>query len=246
MGYIWIADDGLSMFYRLDKLGKSAREQVYISEAANGAQRLKERVAPEGLAMFREALLAVQKHAFVPRASVCGFLRDDGTAVCKKLEWKANELSLYKVVLLNLGELRRMQVEYQPYLQKYEDIALTHHVLRCGGHTLKCQKFCYCAVVAGEGGCQEQRQKNEAGTGLGDLMPASVYNKLPEEQKKIIKELHTWVQSKERLWKDKVTTNPDIEKKGKAELSAAKQQEKKERIERREKKKVRKKGKEKD
>eukprot|EP00913_Durusdinium_trenchii_P025059 g23523.t1 len=46
-------------------------------------KRMKHRVA-NGL-MFQEALLAVQRHHFIGRAAVAGFLRDDGTAVCKRL-----------------------------------------------------------------------------------------------------------------------------------------------------------------
>merc|ERR1719215_1614130 len=105
-----------------------------------------------------------------------------------------------------------MKVEYPPDLQKYEDIALTHHVMRSGGHTLKCQKFCFWAAHSGEGGCSEQRQKKEGGTQLADLMPIAAFCKLQEEQKKIIKELHVWVQSKERLWKHKVDSGIAVPK----------------------------------
>merc|ERR1719265_2361696 len=94
--------------------------------------------------MFRDALVKVQGHSSLAKVAVAGFLRDDDTAVCKRLEWKTNELSLYKIVLLNLGTLKALGVEYQPDLQMYEDICVTHEVLlKDGGRTLKCQNYCF-------------------------------------------------------------------------------------------------------
>jgi len=150
--------------------------------------------------MFREAFVAVQRHPFITRAAVAGFLRDDGTAVCKRMDWKSDELSLYKVVLLNIDELMRLGVEYQRDLMMYEDICLTHQVLRLGGHTLKCQSFCYWAAHASSGGCQDQRkQKSESGTSLFDLMAPAAFRKLCASHQDTVKELHTWVRSKEQI-----------------------------------------------
>lgn len=96
--YAWIVDDALSMFYRLVPLShhEAPQQPTYVGERA-WVQRLKERSAPKGARMFREAFVAVQRHPFITRAAVAGFLRDDGTAVCKRMDWKSDELSLYKV-----------------------------------------------------------------------------------------------------------------------------------------------------
>jgi len=196
--YVWICDDGLSMFYSLQALGPQA-EFTFISDKA-GAQRVKARRAPEGTPMFREAFMAVQRHTFLPRAAVAGFLRDDGTAVCKKSDWKSDELSLCKIVLLNLAELRRLEVEYQQCLKMYEDICLTFQVLRAGGHTLKCQGFCYWAAHRAHGGCAEQRRRRgETGTQIEDLMAPAAFKRLPGTEQSAIRELFDWVRSKEQL-----------------------------------------------
>jgi len=142
--------------------------------------------------------MAVQQHAMLPKIAVAGFLRDDGTAVCKKRDWKANEMSLYKVVLLNLQELKKLDVEYQQNLKMYEDICLTHEVLRAGGHTLKCQCFCYRASHASKGGCDDQRvSRKESGTHLNDLMAASAFERLTSMQQSAVIELLDWVRGKE-------------------------------------------------
>jgi len=197
--HVWIADDGLTMFYRLVALKnkENAHANMIIRE---GAKRIKEREAPTGANMFKEAMLAVQRHAFLPSVAVAGFLRDDGTAVCKRLEWKADERSLYKIVLLNLIELRRLRVEYQPDLQMYEDIFLTHQVLRGGGRTLKCQSFCFRATHSSRGGCSNQRQlRGEVGTQIGDLMAPAALARLAEPSQVAVRELLEWVRSKERM-----------------------------------------------
>ena len=197
--FIWIADDGLSMFYRLLALGPEENNHLYIS-TRKGAQRLKKRVAPPGVPMFHEALLAVQRHAFFPKAAVSGFLRDDGTAVCKKLDWKADEMALYKIVLLNLPMLKRLGVEYMRDLQMYEDIGLVHQVILSGGRTLKCQAYCYRASHVRQGGCSDQRLKGHrqgVGTPLDDLMARSAFLQLNEQQQQVVEELHAWVRGQE-------------------------------------------------
>ena len=188
--WVWIADDGISMFYRLvnsKPMGTGSTAKI---------QRLTEREAPEGKAMFREALMTVQRHALLPQMAIAGFLRDDGTAVCKRLEWKKDELALYKIVLLNLPVLRRLGVEYQPDLQMYEDICFCHEVLRSKGHTLKCQNFCFRASHVKAGGCSEQRT-HRLGTHLEDLMAPSALKRLPSERQQAVQDLLKWVQSKE-------------------------------------------------
>ena len=103
--FCWIADDGLSMFYKLMWIDANGADKI------SGCQRLTQRKAPEGKPMFREAFINVQANPVLSQIAVAGFLRDDGTAVCKRLEWKTNELSLYKIVLLNLGTLKALGVE---------------------------------------------------------------------------------------------------------------------------------------
>ena len=202
--WVWIADDGLSMFYRLSDLAPSAppgRGGLGLG-SRSGIQRLKQRLAPAGKPMFWSAFLAVQRHNLLPCVAVAGFLRDDGTAVCKKLEWKVDELSLYKIVLLNLGKLRRLGVQYQQDLQMYEDICLNHEVLRNGGRTLKCQSFCFRASHGRSGGCAEQRVHGRSGSGtqMNDLIALSALKKLPTKRQEAVKELLHWVQSKEHMF----------------------------------------------
>ena len=199
MPWVWVVDDNLSMFYNLITLDTHGDHTVSTS------QRLKRREASEGARMFQDAFLAVQRHSFTRRAAVAGYLRDDGTAVCKKLEWKKDELSLYKVVLLNLRELERLGVQYQPDLRMYEDIFLTHQVVQAGGSTLKCQKFCFRASHHQHGGCIEQRTRGHggAGTRLDDLIAPAALKKLSQEQQVAIKTLFEWVQKKERWSQDK-------------------------------------------
>jgi len=127
---------------------------------------------------------------------VAGFLRDDGTAVCKRMEWKTDELALYKVVLLNLGLARKLGAEYQPDLKMYEDICLNHEVLRAGGHTLKCQSFCFRASHVKAGGCSEQRV-HRVGTRMEDLMAPEALTKLPQARQEAVSNLLKWAQSKE-------------------------------------------------
>jgi hypothetical protein len=191
--WVWIADDGLSMFYRL-----SVGAAPTLGSVGNaGIQRHTQREAPEGRPMFRDAFVTVQGHAQLNQMAVAGFLRDDGTAVCKRLEWKANELALYKVVLLNLGLLRRLKAEYQPDLQMYEDICLIHEVLKSGGQTLKCQSYCFRASHVKAGGCSEQRVQR-TGTYLDDLIAPSALKRLPAGRQKAVTDLLTWCQSKEQ------------------------------------------------
>ncbi|CAK0891540.1 unnamed protein product [Prorocentrum cordatum] len=200
--WIWVFDDSLSMFYRLVDL-----EAALVGDPHRRTpQRVKQREAPEGMPMFREAMLEVQRHVFLPRAAVAGFLRDDGTASCKKMGWKMDEMSLWKVVFLNLPELRRLQVEYLPDLQLYEDVCLNHQVLKSGGHTLKCQSFCFRAAHSRQGGCADQvgvGKRNADGTTLQDLMPAEVFARLGGQSRKTVEELLGWVRAKEQACVDK-------------------------------------------
>lgn len=150
--------------------------------------------------MFREALCTVQQHSQLPRVAIAGFLRDDGTAVCKRRDWILDQLSLYKIVLLNLRELKRLRVEYLRDLKMYEDICMTHQVLSKAGHTLKCQSYCYRAVHAVHGGCDSQRQGRGTSsdtTQLEQLMTPAEYRRASTEQQELVRDLLQWVRAKE-------------------------------------------------
>lgn len=199
--WIWVCDDSITMFYKLVPLPGR-----WLSRRHGVVQRRKQREAGHG-PMFREAMLAVQRHPFLQRAAVTGFLRDDGTAVCKRLDWKSDEMALYKVVLLNLGKLRSLGVEYLPHLRLYEDICLNNEVLRKrnqGGHTLKCQSFCYRAVHFGRGGCDEQRDGGQRKrvrnqhTTLDCLVAPERFAKLSAKRQEVVNDVLRWAQAKEQ------------------------------------------------
>mmetsp|Transcript_24228 Transcript_24228/g.76499 ORF Transcript_24228/g.76499 Transcript_24228/m.76499 type:complete len:674 (-) Transcript_24228:195-2216(-) len=133
--WCWICDDNLLNFFRLVGIPK---------KTAGGRPAVhKRREWDSGAPLFWEAMVTVQQHPSLLRVAVAGFLRDDGTATCKKRDWKTDELSLYKIVLLNNRELRRLGAEYLPGLRVFEDIYLNTEVRRLGGLTLKCQSYCF-------------------------------------------------------------------------------------------------------
>eukprot|EP00434_Breviolum_minutum_P002714 symbB.v1.2.002390.t1/scaffold125.1/size314497/6 len=176
------------MFYRL-----ALMEKFVGCGRLQRPKRMKYRVANN--LMFMEALLAVQQHHFIGRAAVAGFLRDDGTAVCKRNDWKLDELALYKVVLLDLYELWRLRVEYMPQLQMYEDICLNNDVLIRGGRTLKCQCYGFRAVHAKKGGCLQQRDgRHKPGeTRLKDLVRNRAFKAMTKDRQKAVLELLQWM-----------------------------------------------------
>lgn len=202
LGRIWIADDTLTMMYRLDFMEISLEDS---QGRFARPRRLKNRVVGDG-PIFWEAMLAVQRHPFLPRAAVAGFLRDDGTAVCKRNEWKQDEMALYKIVLLNLMELCNLGVKYLPDLQMYEDICLNHDVLSKGGRTLKCQCYGFRAVHPRKGGClQQRRSKHEKPerTRLKDLVKISAFKSLEKSRRHAVKQLLEWVRDKEQKFQTK-------------------------------------------
>ena len=150
--------------------------------------------------------MSVQHHSVWSQIAVAGFLRDDGTAVCKKTDWTEHVLSVYKVVLLNLGELQRLEVEYLQDVQRFEDICLTYQVLKQGGRTLKCQAFAFRASMPKRGGCAEQRNAAH-GTGhatqLADLIDQRKYNRMADKDRSIINDMLDWVNDKEKVQKRK-------------------------------------------
>lgn len=215
---IWIIDDTLTMFYRL-----ALMEKFVGCGRLQRPKRMKYRVANN--LMFMEALLAVQQHHFIGRAAVAGFLRDDGTAVCKRNDWKLDELALYKVVLLDLYELWRLRVEYMPQLQMYEDICLNNDVLTRGGRTLKCQCYGFRAVHAKKGGCLQQRDgRHKPGeTRLKDLVRNRAFKAMTKDRQKAVLELLQWVRDKEMLFQKRSTEEekPKAATAGERNLEAA-------------------------
>jgi len=208
LGRIWIVDDSLTMFYRL-----ALMEKFRGTGRLARPRRMKYRAASSER-MFFEAMMAVQQHPFAARAAVAGFLRDDGTAVCKRNDWKKDELALYKVVLLDLHELWRLRVEYVQHLQMYEDICLNHDVLSRGGHTLKCQSYGFRAVHAKKGGCLQQRSgqrvagRKSGETKLKDLVKKSAFREMNKDRQQAIRELWKWVKDKELLFKKRTDKEP--------------------------------------
>lgn len=201
LGRIWIVDDTLTMFYKLEFI-EDERDLDNLARP----RRLKRRVVGDG-PMFLEAMLAVQQHPLLPRVAIAGFLRDDGTAVCKRNDWKVDEMALYKVVLLNLPELWRLGAEYMPALQMYEDICLNHEVLSKSGRTLKCQCYGFRAVHTKQGGCLEQRNirgRDSNQTQLQHLVRPEAFKSLNEVRQQAVLQLLQWVQEKEKLFKCKV------------------------------------------
>ena len=156
--------------------------------------------------MFWSAMLSVQNHSAWSRIAVSGFLRDDGTAVCKKTDWTEDVLAVYKVVLLNIGELQRLEVEYLQDVQRFEDICLTYQVLKEGGRTLKRQAFAFRASMPKRGGCAEQRNTahgTDRATQLADLIDQHKYNRMTCKDRKVIDDVLDWVNDKERVQKCK-------------------------------------------
>ena len=136
-------DDGLSILYRLDDLcpQAGAATQTKRSQVGAATNDAAERRWVRSAATFKEGMLAVQVQQAAHRPDAVGFLRDAGHAVCKKNRWLSNNLSIYKIVLLDVEKLKEHNVEYQPHLQKLEDVCFTAQILDNGGSTLKCQLY---------------------------------------------------------------------------------------------------------
>eukprot|EP00929_Paragymnodinium_shiwhaense_P052342 TRINITY_DN26224_c0_g1_i3.p1 TRINITY_DN26224_c0_g1~~TRINITY_DN26224_c0_g1_i3.p1 ORF type:complete len:871 (-),score=132.13 TRINITY_DN26224_c0_g1_i3:275-2887(-) len=194
LSFCWVCDDNLQTFFRLAGTAKGV----------NGSKHAivhKKRDWQDSKPMFKEAFLAVQQHRVLQHAAIAGFLRDDGTAGCKKRDWLTDTLSIYKVVLLNIRELQRLGVEYLPDLKKFEDIYLNNMIQRKHGRTLKCQSFCFRAIQLKSGGCKAQRDEGKVVESdrqqWGGLIDRAKVVGLPEEQKHAVQELLQWVQLKE-------------------------------------------------
>ena len=171
MRYCWLVDDSITSFYRLNPLSDQSLQEederlqsrgivVPATSLSKPAGRKSERRCHG--AMFAEAMLAVQQQASQGTCAICGFLRDDGTAPMKSAQWALDSTSVFKVVLLNLVELAKLQVEYLPQLHLFEDVCLNVQARNSGGRILKCLRYCYWADNKTFGGCAEQRAQKAA------------------------------------------------------------------------------------
>ena len=203
--FVWLCDDNVFAFYRLTRFVNDQGPSSVVSSRPNKhAMRQKERFGSPTHPMFSEALLAVQGHPLLRRACAAGFLRDDGTAVCKKNEWCSNSLSIYKITCLNLGQLKLLNVQYEPSLMKFEDVAFAHSVIACDGATLKCQSYCFKSCHADHGGCEQQRNSRSKRLSLFDLVPQSTFLALPPKRRQVVCEVLKWARAKEEASATKV------------------------------------------
>ena len=205
MQQIWLVDDSITSFYRLDPLSAQSfqeDEERLLNRGAlvpsvplsKPAGRKTERRGHG--AMFAEAMLAVQHQASQGACAICGFLRDDGTAPMKSAQWSLDSTSVFKVVLLNLAELAKLQVEYIPRLDLFEDVCLNVQARNAGGRILKCMTYCYRADNKTFGGCSSQRAQKAAAprcTGLEDLISAPAFMELPPDAKTAVQHVYNWV-----------------------------------------------------
>ncbi|CAE7169412.1 SPY [Symbiodinium microadriaticum] len=205
MRYCWLVDDSITSFYRLNPLSDQSLQEederlqsrgivVPATSLSKPAGRKSERRCHG--AMFAEAMLAVQQQASRGTCAICGFLRDDGTAPMKSAQWALDSTSVFKVVLLNLVELAKLQVEYLPQLHLFEDVCLNVQARNSGGRILKCLRYCYWADNKTFGGCAEQRAQKAAAprcTGLEDLIPASAFMELTAAAKTAVEHVYGWV-----------------------------------------------------
>ena len=184
MRYCWLVDDSITSFYRLDPLSAQLLQEeeerllnrgalVPATPLCKPTGRKTERRS-QG-AMFAEAMLAVQRQASRGVCAICGFLRDDGTAPMKSAQWALDSTSVFKVVLLNLVELAKLQVEYVPQLRLFEDVCLNVQTRNAGGRILKCMTYCYWADNKSFGGCAAQRAQNAAATRCTSLSLQKVF-----------------------------------------------------------------------
>ena len=194
--WIWIADDTLSAFYRLTSAGFFNSDMQRSQGKRYATGHIKEREH----CTFHEAFFALQRHPQLSQMAMAGFLRDDGTAVCKTKEWNADVVSLYKVVLLNLSKLKRIEVAYLADLQCFEDICFNTRVLEKNGRTLKCQTFCFNASHPSSGGCSKQREqcrvKHEGKKmRLDNLIAPAKFKMLTREEQCSIWNVLNWARS---------------------------------------------------
>lgn len=190
--WCWLCDDNLLCFFRLVSIRKNTSEP-------KTAAVVKKREWGDSTPMFWQAMVAVQQHPNMQKFALSGFLRDDGTATCKTHDWKYDVMSLYKAVLLNNRELKRLGVEYLPGLQKYEDVYFNSAIQRQGGQMLKCQCYCYRAnQLSGKGGKARKRKlKSDPPELVPGLMDTPHFRALGLQERAAVKQLSDWASTRE-------------------------------------------------
>jgi hypothetical protein len=135
-------DDNLYVVYQLEEGAiEEVEMQTVRSEAAGLANKGAARRWIRTLSTFKRAMLAVQVKQVETPAGMIGFLADAGHAVCKKNRWIASNLSIYKLLYLDLGKLQDLGAHFQDHLDKFEDVCLSADIIHRGGFTLKCQEY---------------------------------------------------------------------------------------------------------
>ncbi len=76
--------------------------------------------------MFFEAFVNAQRRSDIHNYGLVGFLRDDGTAACKKLRFAVNKLSLYKCVMINVERTRGVN-----YIEGLTKVQNPHREMLC-------------------------------------------------------------------------------------------------------------------
>jgi hypothetical protein len=139
--HLWMLDDNMSVMYDLEECAAEViAEQTTRStggHAKKGATRRWVRVQTT----FKTALLAVQVKQMETGADLVGCVRDAGHAVCKRRRWLAQNISIYKVLLLDLSSLRDRGAHFQAHLDMLEDVCFAAQIIDRGGRTLKCQQY---------------------------------------------------------------------------------------------------------
>ena len=148
--------------------------------------------------MFFKAFDDIERNREVQRSRVhvAGFLREDGTSVCKNNSVVFGNMSIFKVVLLNLQELKKLNVRYNYKLKAFEDVCFLKQVIDAGGATMKNQDFSFQALVSRAGGAEKARASMSKGITLAGLVGkrnASNATGLP----KAVLAIQDWVNKRE-------------------------------------------------
>eukprot|EP00446_Apocalathium_sp_SHHI-4_P055365 CAMPEP_0177361732 /NCGR_PEP_ID=MMETSP0368-20130122/37334_1 /TAXON_ID=447022 ORGANISM="Scrippsiella hangoei-like, Strain SHHI-4" /NCGR_SAMPLE_ID=MMETSP0368 /ASSEMBLY_ACC=CAM_ASM_000363 /LENGTH=381 /DNA_ID=CAMNT_0018824387 /DNA_START=106 /DNA_END=1248 /DNA_ORIENTATION=+ len=214
--FVWMADDLLVAFYRLEPLPAAARAPRDVEKGTKAWTSEPKRCALRGLPDrgFREAFLAVQRREDICDIALAGFLRDRGSAICVRRRWVLDgSLALQKIVLLNLPKLAQLGVWYCPVLRKSEDLAICYEVARRpGGHLLKAQCYCYRAVHLERGGAEEVRSESRQNlrATLGELVLGGqgAVRQLPGDQRATTEAILAWLQLAQSRRPAAISTNP--------------------------------------
>eukprot|EP00927_Polykrikos_kofoidii_P084434 TRINITY_DN8893_c0_g1_i1.p1 TRINITY_DN8893_c0_g1~~TRINITY_DN8893_c0_g1_i1.p1 ORF type:complete len:990 (-),score=130.40 TRINITY_DN8893_c0_g1_i1:199-3168(-) len=207
--FCWLVDDNVTCFYRLDHIsgGASATQSGPLARRM-GRKRHRRWEGP----MFAQAFLSLQERAACNDFAISGFLRDDGLAAFKGRDWVVNNSSIFKIVLLNLSELRRLHVQYLPQLHVFEDVCINAEVLNAGGRLLKCMKYCYWASNKSEGGCADlraERRERHRFTESTDIISDKALRALPASARASVEQVVAWVKRDEAVCQNRI-----IEEKG--------------------------------